>query len=299
MRKTIVVVLAFLSMLLFHAGVWAKDDSIAVLSEVEGEVLLFQGDRYLPVKQGRRLKEGDRLMIMENSRAHLVFDDDCEITWEGAKIIDVSADACNRFAALWTPCLDAAANADGDQIILSQLVGTALIRRNGQYLAVQEGQALQEGDELKLDGAAEISYPGACVTTHEGKTTVKVSSDACPIAQIYKVEGDVLVDSGKDLAHAVQGDKLKDGWKLELPKESHVEVVYFNGCNETWDGQQQVAIDAASCPPGAATPLNCTPAVFGNMTIEDVGVVVGTGVLLGPLPDNPANNPPPRPPISP
>jgi hypothetical protein len=298
MRKTTFVVLAFLLMLLLSGSALAKDGYTAVLSLVQGEVLLFQGDRYLPVKEGQRLKEGDRLMIMENSKARLVFDNDCEITWEGAKIIDVTVDSCSKLAALWTPCLEtAAAAADGEDIILSQLLGSALVRRDGQYYAAREGQVLQEGDELKLDGTAEISYRGACVTTHEGKTLLKITRDACPIAQLYKVEGPVLVDQGEGPVPAAQGDKLKDGWKLEVPEDSHVEIVYFNGCEETWDGQAVVAVDAANCPIGTVTPTQCTPAVFGNMTLGDVGVILGTGVIAVPLPNDPPKNRPPLPPF--
>jgi hypothetical protein len=277
----------------------AKDETIAVLSELQGEALVFQGDRYLPVEKGYRLKEGDRLMIMEHSRVWVVFDNDCDISWEGAKIIDISADSCDRLSALWVPCLRAAGGgADGKDIILSQLLGSALVRRDGRYLSAKEGQVLQEGDELKLNGMAEISYPGGCVTTHEGNISLTISRDACPVAQLHKVIGKVLVDQGKGFVPAAEGDQLKDGWKLEVPKDSHVEVVYFNGCSEAWDGHEVVTIDAANCPVGSVSPAHCTPAVFGNMTVGDVGVFVGTGVIFSILPKNPPDNKP-QPPISP
>ncbi|WP_456448967.1 hypothetical protein [Thiolapillus sp.] len=297
MRKAVPIVLVML--LLLCGSAMAKDETIAVLSELQGEALLFQGDRYLPVEKGRRLKEGDRLMIMEDSKVRIIFDNDCDISWEGAKIIDIHADSCNKLAALWKPCLSTAGKAaDSEDIILSQLLGSALVRRNGKYLAATEGQVLQEGDELKLDGAAEINYQGTCVTTHKGKVSLKISRDACPVAQVRKVEGEVMIDQGNGMVPAVAGDKLKDGWKLEIPRNSRIEVVYFNGCDEAWDGHKVVAIDAASCPAGAVTPVNCTPAVFGNMTLGDIGVIGSTGVVFSLPPKNPSpNNPPP--PISP
>ncbi len=302
MQKMMPLLLAGLALLLLSGSSMAKDEHNAVLLEVEGEVLLFQGDRYLPVKAGQRLKDGDRLMIMEDSRARVVFDNDCDITWEGAKIIDVNADACNKLAALWVPCLGAGGGtAGGEDIVLTQLLGSALVRRDGQYMAAQEGQVLEEGDELKLDGEAEISYQGACVTTHKGKVTIKISKDACPVAQLRKVEGEVLVDEGRGFFPASEGYKLKDGWKIEVPEKSHVEIVYFNGCDEAWDGHKVVAVDAASCPLGAVTPVGCTPAVFGNMTLGDIGTFIGTGVVIGSQPNNPPDNPPNNrpPPVSP
>ncbi len=297
MQKMMPVLLAVVVALLFSGGAWAKDGDNAVLLEVEGEVLLFQGDRYLPVKAGRRLKDGDRLMIMENSKARVVFDNDCDITWEGAKIIDVNAEACNKLAAIWKPCLGSGGTGDGEDIVLTQLVGSALVRRDGQYIAAREGQILEEGDEIKLDGEAEISYQGACVTTHKGKVLVEVRRDACPVAELRKVKGKVLVDKGGGFSPVSEGYKLKDGWEIEVTKNSHAEIVYSNGCDEVLEGHTVAAVDAASCPVGATTAVGCTPAVFGNMTLGDIGTFIGTGVVIGTQPNSPPNNPPP--PVSP
>ncbi len=297
MQKMMPVLLAVLVVLLLSGSAWAKDEDNAVLLEVEGEVLLFQGDRYLPVKAGRRLKDGDRLMIMENSKARVVFDNDCDITWEGAKIIDVNADACNKLAAIWKPCLGNGSAGGGEDIVLTQLMGSALVRRDGQYIAAKEGQILKEGDELKLDGEAEISYQGACVTTHKGKVLVEVRRAACPVAELRMVKGKVLVDEGRGFSSVSEGYELKNGWKVEVAENSRAEIIYSNGCNEVLEGYTIVTVDAAACPVAATTAIGCTPAVFGNMTLGDIGTFIGTGVVLGTLPNSPPNNPPP--PISP
>ena len=297
MQKIMPTLLAALVVLLFSGSAWAEDGYNAVLLEVEGEVLLFQGDRYLPVEAGRRLKDGDRLMIMENSKARVVFDNDCDITWEGAKIIDVDAEACNKLAALWKPCLGKGGAGGEEDIVLTQLVGSALVRRDGQYIAAKEGQILEEGDELKLDGEAEISYQGACVTTHKGKVLVEIRRDACPIAELRSVKGQVLVDEGGGFSPVPEGYQLKDGWKIEVPEGSHAEITYFNGCDEAFDGHKIVPVDADSCPVVAAAGVGCTPAVFGNMTLGDIGTFIGTGIVIGTRPNPPPNNPPP--PVSP
>ena len=294
------VILTVLQLLLVPLATTAaeKDESNAVLSDVKGEVLLYQGDRYVPVTEGQRLKNGDRLMVMEKSTAHIVYDNDCDQTWEGAKIVDVNQDSCSGLAAMWVPCLGAAGAAgDGEDIILAQLAGTALVRRDGQNLVVKEGDVLKEGDELKLDGEAEISYEGACVTTHKGQTTVKITREACPIAELRKVEGKVLVDNGNGYVPAGEGYKLKDGWKVEVAKDAHADILYYNGCDEAWDGHEVVTVDKGRCPVGAAAPLACTPAVFGNMTVGELGLI-GGGVIVGALAlprtnHNPPVNPPP------
>ncbi|BAO43699.1 hypothetical protein [Thiolapillus brandeum] len=301
MMRIFTILLFCLQLLLsFPVLAGEKADTNAVLSEVEGEVLLYQGDRYLPVQAGQRLKDGDRLMIMEKSKAHVVFDNDCEQTWEGAKIVDVNQESCSGVAALWVPCLGVAGGAaDDEEIVLTQLAGSALVRRNGQNLVAKEGQVLEEGDELKLDGEAEISYEGACVTSHNGKITVKISRGNCPIAELRKVEGKVLVNQGTGFVAAGEGYKLKDGWKVEVAEQAHTDIIYYNGCDESWDGHEIVAVDADKCPLGAAVPMACTPAVFGNMTLGDTGVFVGSGILIGVSP-KPDDQPPVTPrPVSP
>jgi hypothetical protein len=244
-------------------------------------------------------------MIMENSEVHVVFDNDCEVTWDGAKIVDIDVRNCPTIAGLWIPCMGAGAGTAGDAaIILTQLIGSALVRRDGQYINAQEGQVLEEGDVVRLDGEAEINYEGACVTNHNGKTQINVSKDSCPIAELSEVKGQVLVDEGKGFTPVPEGYKLKDGVEVDVPKESHVKITYFNGCDEAWDGKKIVGVDADRCPIAAGVPVgNCTPAVFGNMTSVTVGTFIGTGVILSLIPgdDNPdrevEDEPPP--PVSP
>ncbi|WP_456418139.1 hypothetical protein [Thiolapillus sp.] len=276
----------------------AKDAQNAVLASVKGDVLLFQGDRYLPVQAGQRVADGDRLMIMEGAEVKVVFDSGCEVVWKGAKIVDVDVESCPTLAGLWIPCMGGAAGADDVAIILSQIAGTVLIKRDGKFRLAREGEVLEHGDELKVDGKAEVNYKGACSVVYEGDKTVTVDKDSCPIAVLKQLEGEVFVDEGQGFRPAEKGHELKNGFKVRVPKESHVEISYFNGCDEAWDGLKVVDIDADKCPL-AATPVgNCTPAIFGNQTSADVLTFIGTGVVLGIVPgtDDPV---PPPPPISP
>lgn len=294
--------LLLLLILVLQVGVaLAKDTQNAVLAEVKGDVLLFQGDRYLPVQAGQRVADGDRLMIMEGAEVKVVFDSGCEVVWKGAKIVDIDAKNCPTLAGLWIPCMGgAAAGTDDVAIILTQVAGSVLVKRDGQYHVGKEGEVLKDGDELKVEGKAEVNYQGACSVLYEGEKSVTVDKDSCPIAEVKKLKGAAFADEGQGFKPVAEGAKLKNGTKLEVPEKAHVEISYFNGCDEAWDGHEIVAIDAEKCPLAAAAPIgNCTPAIFGGMTEADVITFIGTGVVLGLIPGKNTPTPQPPPPISP
>ncbi len=278
-------------------SVSAKDTQNAVLASVKGDVLLFQGDRYLPVQTGQRVSDGDRLMIMEGAEVKVVFDSGCEVVWKGAKIVDVDVESCPTLAGLWIPCIGGGAGgAEGVAIILTQIMGSVLVKRDGQFHIAREGEVLDHGDQLKVDGKAEVNYKGACSVVYEGKKTVAVDENSCPIAVLKELKGEVFVDEGQGFHPVAKGHELKNGVKLRVPEKSRVEISYFNGCDEAWDGLEVIEIDAGKCPLAAAAPVgNCTPAIFGNQTPVDVMTFVGTGVVLGIIPgtDNPVSPPPP------
>ncbi len=246
----------------------AKESTIAVLATVKGEVLLFQVDRYLPVKSGKRVAEGDRLLIMENAQVHAIFDNDCEVTWDGARIVDVDEEQCPSLAALWIPCLGAAAGGeDESDIVLTQIEGSVLLLREGQYIVAEEGEVLEDEDKLKIDGKAEINYKGACSITHEGTKTIDVDKDSCPVAVLEEVDGKAFVDEGLGFKAAEEGIELKYGHEVKIPEESKVTISYYNGCDEEWEGFKIVKVNEESCPLAAPVPLTCSPAIFGIIPI--------------------------------
>jgi len=291
--------LIVLLMLLLQGSItMAKDAQNAVLAEVKGDVLLFQGDRYLPVQAGQRVADGDRLMILEGAEVKVVFDSGCEVTWKGAKIVDIDVKNCPTLAGLWIPCMGAAAGVDDVAIVLTQAAGSVLVKRDGQYHTAKEGEVLQHGDELKVDGKAEVNYHGACSKLYEGPKTVMVDKNTCPVAEVTELKGTAFADEGQGFSPVAAGSKLKNGTKLQVPEQSRVKISYFNGCDETWDGKKVVEIDAAKCPVAAAAPVgNCTPAIFGDMTQADVITLIGSGVVLGLIPGT--DSTPPPPPVSP
>ncbi|HPB76985.1 MAG TPA: hypothetical protein PLY96_17260, partial [Chromatiaceae bacterium] len=58
----------------------AESVPAAKISRVDGNAIASQDARYLPAREGMALKEGDRLMVLENSTAIVTFTDGCQYT---------------------------------------------------------------------------------------------------------------------------------------------------------------------------------------------------------------------------
>ncbi len=294
MLKTIFVVV----LLCASSILWAKDAQSALLSEVDGEALLFQNGHYTPVKPGQRVSHGDRLMIMEKSKVHVVFDNGCEVTWDGAMLADIDVENCPSAAGLWIPCVGSVAAKPGnDKIILTQLEGSVLVLRDGQYLKGEEGMELQENDLLKIDGMAEVNYKEACTSVHENVKQLKIDKNLCPIAMLTELEGTASVKDEQGVAPAKEGLELKNLSEIDVPQNSKVKITYFNGCEEVWDGEKKVEVNAEHCPLALAAPAkNCSPAIFAGMTTATAITIGGGIIIISTLPGG-DNNPPP--PVSP
>lgn len=61
----------------------------AKVTRVEGNAIASQDARYLPAREGMALKEGDRLMVLENSTAIVSFADGCQYTLKDMGVLVV------------------------------------------------------------------------------------------------------------------------------------------------------------------------------------------------------------------
>lgn len=64
-----------------------KPESDAELVEIEGSVLVNQGEQFVPASEGIRLKEGDRVMAMSESGALIKYDDGCDVRVEPDTVV--------------------------------------------------------------------------------------------------------------------------------------------------------------------------------------------------------------------
>ncbi len=68
--------------------------AVATLSQLEGRALVSRGDRYVRAHEGIKLKQGTRLIVMENGRAVIRYEDGCVQELLSDKILTVDPAAC-------------------------------------------------------------------------------------------------------------------------------------------------------------------------------------------------------------
>ncbi|HEX4854370.1 hypothetical protein [Arenimonas sp.] len=66
-------------------------DAAATLSAQEGTVLVNQGDDFTTATEAQALAAGDRVLVMEGSRAELTFADGCLLPLAAGSLLDVPA----------------------------------------------------------------------------------------------------------------------------------------------------------------------------------------------------------------
>ncbi len=77
MKKSIIIALCATS-ISFAALVSAQEGTgVAILDEMNGSVLVNQGERFVAATEGQSLNPGDRLMVTKTGNAVLVFGKDC------------------------------------------------------------------------------------------------------------------------------------------------------------------------------------------------------------------------------
>lgn len=78
-----------------------KEDPIASVDDVVGEVLVNQGEDYVAPADGLRLREGDQILTKDNSSVVVRYDDDCDVKVEENTVYTVDEpDDCAAVIAL-------------------------------------------------------------------------------------------------------------------------------------------------------------------------------------------------------
>ena len=86
----------------------ATEDYSASILGMDGNVLVNQGESYRTATRGMKLKEGDRVMIMDGAQLSMSYPDGCHFTFKDGQIIEVgSMSVCamggTGFVAATTP----------------------------------------------------------------------------------------------------------------------------------------------------------------------------------------------------
>lgn len=78
-----------------------KEDPVASVDDVVGEVLVNQGEDYVAPAEGLRLREGDQVLTKSNSTVVVRYDDDCDVKVEENTIYTVDEpEDCAAIVAL-------------------------------------------------------------------------------------------------------------------------------------------------------------------------------------------------------
>ena len=75
--------------LAFGATAAEAPKSNSALTEAKGKVLVNTGKAFAPAALDMRLKEGDRVMVQEDSEAIITFDDGCKLEVDENKLVTV------------------------------------------------------------------------------------------------------------------------------------------------------------------------------------------------------------------
>jgi len=91
----------------FAALVSAQDGmGVAILDEMNGSVLVNQGERFVPATEGQSLNAGDRLMVTKNANATLVFGKGCSTEVKGGTMVTVPEQSICEGGQLVTQSLE-------------------------------------------------------------------------------------------------------------------------------------------------------------------------------------------------
>jgi len=111
MKKSIIIALCATS-ISFAALVSAQEGtSVAILDEMNGSVLVNQGEKFVAATEGQSLNAGDRLMVTKNGNAILVFGKGCKTEVKGGTMVTVPEQSICEGGQLLTQSLEPGAGA--------------------------------------------------------------------------------------------------------------------------------------------------------------------------------------------
>jgi hypothetical protein len=118
-----------------------------------------------------------------------------------------------------------------------------------------------------------------------------------PVAKLYQIEGQVLVNTGTAYVAAQPGMEIKPGTKILTRKDSSVNVSYNDGCIKRLNENSMLTVNSATeCTAGLAfervyvADMPSAHALRSEMAIAVWGGALGAAVMYNPSHDkNPKN----------
>jgi hypothetical protein len=191
--------------LLASPGVFAaeSDELIGTLQDVEGTVLIKQGEESVPAVEGQQVLESQEILVTEGAKAMLVFNDGCDISLDPEELYRVPGHS--PCATLWWAAPAAAgvicAGAHASNGNNSRNIAAAGLLVGGVLASV--GHNRESGNYKEFLGALEQS------------------------------EGEVMVAEDGGPESAIQpGTRLKAGQHLMVKEGGKAMVRFDDGCTK-------------------------------------------------------------------
>lgn len=120
---------------------------VAILDEIKGNVLVNQGENFVPGIEGQSLNAGDRVMVTKNGNAIVVFGKDCQTEVKSGTMITVPEQSICEGGALVTQSLEpgagAAPGANGTGVGLTGSGNAGIYTLAGVALAIAAYEILK------------------------------------------------------------------------------------------------------------------------------------------------------------
>lgn len=91
MKKSILIALCATSM--GFAAMASAADGVAIIDQMNGSVLVNQGERFVAAVEGQSLNAGDRVMVTKSGNATLMFGKDCTREVRGGTMVTIPAES--------------------------------------------------------------------------------------------------------------------------------------------------------------------------------------------------------------
>ncbi len=98
MIKTAPVILAAAMLVLAMPAV-AQDQDTNITLQSQGNVMVSEGGEFESAATGRQLEAGNRLMLAEGARARVIYENNCDVTYEEPGVYTIDSN-CTPVAVL-------------------------------------------------------------------------------------------------------------------------------------------------------------------------------------------------------